>query len=141
VVLLCSWHAAVTGRTWPAPPFRSAGPRPGDSFPKTRTQDIPAPSVSRSGCVRGSRNVVKPRIQGVLAPWRAGFRASGLPMHEDRGYVMSRGADSFKRGEKLSFANAVKPYDTRDGDGDVCLELRTSRSPQWLRQARAIDIT
>jgi len=62
---------------------------------------------------------------------KARFQASGLLLNEDRRYVMSRGADSFKRGEKLSFANAVKPYDTRDGDGDVCLELRTGRSPQW----------
>jgi len=35
VVLLRFWHPAVTGRTCPAPPFRSAGPRPGDSFPTT----------------------------------------------------------------------------------------------------------
>ena len=62
-------------------------------------------------------------------------------MHEDRGYVMSRGADSSKRGKMLGSENAVKLYDNRDGVEDVCLELRTAGARNGLRQARAIDIT
>ena len=61
-------------------------------------------------------------------------------MNEDRRYVMSRGADSSKE-ENVKLVNAVKPYDTRDDDEDVCLELRTAGARNGLRQARAIDIT
>ena len=79
VVLLRFWHAAVTGRTCPAPPFRSAGPRPGDSFPKTRdsghtgTVSItvrvrPGQQERRETLDPGRSSAMKPRIQCVLAP-------------------------------------------------------------------------
>jgi len=75
VVLLRFWHPAGTGRTCPAPPFPVSWTAAGRLVPDNRTQDTPAPSASRSGYVRGNRNAVKPRIQGVLAPWNPGSRA------------------------------------------------------------------
>ena len=58
--------------------IRSAGGSwPGRHLPGNRTQVTLAPSASWSGCAGASRNVMEPRIQGVLTPWNPDFSASG----------------------------------------------------------------
>jgi hypothetical protein len=78
VVLLRSWHAVVTGRACPPPPFRSAGPRP--AIRSENPDSGHTGTVSIMVRVRPGQqerhetpdpmrsNAVKAWIQGVLAP-------------------------------------------------------------------------